>query len=61
MISRTVVISIYTSIQDKRAAMNDNKELQMLKAYRIKGWLHTKDDTEPGVEEQHNKVQVSDD
>ena len=38
------------SIDDIRTAMSEDTELQMLKWYIIKGWLHARDKMEPGLE-----------
>ena len=38
------------SIENIRAAMNEDAELHMLKTYTIRRWPHTKDEVQPGVE-----------
>ena len=50
MISTTVDIQICMSLEDIREAPNKNMEMQILKTYIIRGWPHTKDEVEPGVD-----------
>ena len=50
MVNMTVDIPICTSIEDIKAVTDKDVELQMLKAHIIKGWSHTKEGLQPGVE-----------
>ena len=50
MINTAVDIPICMSIEDIKSAINKETELQMLKGYIIRGWPHTKNETEPVVE-----------
>ena len=46
----TVDIPINALTEDEKPAMNKDADLQILKQYIVRGWLHTKDEVEPGVE-----------
>ena len=52
MMSTMVDILICMLIESIRTAMNKDAELQMLKAYVVRGWLHTKDEVQPCVDRQ---------
>ena len=50
MISTAEDLLTCTSIEDVRAALNEDRNLQILKTYIITRWPQTKDEIEPGVE-----------
>ena len=50
VIKSTVHIPLCTLIEDIRATMKEDTEVQMLKQYIIEGWPHTKDKVEPHKE-----------
>ena len=49
IINTTIYIQICTSVDDIRAMANKEAELPMLKQFIIRGWLHSKDEVEPGA------------
>ena len=49
-INTTVDIPICLLMEDIKAAMIEDAEMQMLKWYIIRRWPHTKDELEPGLE-----------
>ena len=50
MINITVDIAICMSIQDIKSSTEEDEELKMLKWYINRGWWHTKEWVEPGLE-----------
>ena len=48
-INKPVDIPICTSTEDAKAATKEDVALQMLEKHVIKGWLHIKERTEPGL------------
>ena len=48
-INTTVDIPTSTSIEDIKAATEEDAELQMFKRLIIKGWQHIKNRVEPGL------------
>ena len=48
-ISRAINILVCISIEDIRTAMSEDKELQMLQSYTIRGWPQNKDELEPSL------------